>query len=321
MNNNITKKLDEAMKFVNETKVNIDYNNVNLEDILQTELTSDNNDTISLFYREDIESIILTISGKNPNVIVKESTPEDYLDLCKTLNIEENDDYNVSNNIISEGVHIRVFAITRPLSKYPNITISTAKQAPATWEQVEVINMLDKIVKNNFIIIGASGAGKTYLLNYMLSRYHKDTNRKIGIVGEFSEIFPPNLSTFSLVVPTTKPEDKMLLKFITEQSNLMRLDYLYVEEVKSSEAYPFVMNLASGTRGATTVHGSSIAQGLKRLQYLCTSTGSNQEAVDEAISKSIKSVIYIKDHEIRHIAELSGVHNNGVFQMKTIFQK
>ena len=311
--------LNEAERFAKDTSIEVDYSKIDLKDILKLELVSDSNDTISLFYDEIKEEAILTISGRNPKCYNKRMDAEEYLGLCSFLHIEENNDSNISKSFMFEGVAVRAFAITKPFSTYPNITISTAKNAPATWGQIDLVEVLKKIMRKNFLIVGASGAGKTYLLNYMLKESHKNTTTKIGIIEEFFELYPPNKSTCRLIVPPTKPGEERKLKYLTEMSNLMRLDYLYLGEIKGEEAWPFLINLSSGTKGAATVHGDSAIFGLKRIQNLCISAGIPQQIVAETMSKSIKYVIYVEKHEIKEIISLTGVAMQGNFQHTTIW--
>lgn len=313
-------KLHQAIEFAKDKDLP-DEDEAALQDVLEEELVSTQTFTISLFYDAESEEAHLVTKGERPRAVVEYMKEDQYLDLCRGLEIEENNDYNLSvSKKLGKGIHARIFAITRPISEHPNITISTSKEPPSTWNQIELTDTLKEIMDDNFLIVGASGAGKTYLKNYMLKQKHAGTKNKIGIIEEFNELVIPNSSTFRLSVPTAKPNQPRLLEFITEQSNLMRLDYLYVGEVKGSEAWPFLNNLASGTIGACTVHGSSVRDGLDRFKNLCLSAGAPESAVINGISKTIRHVIYVRDHQIRHIVELTKVTQQGIFQMKDIFK-
>lgn len=312
--------LKEARKFALENKIEVEREEDDLGETLRNELTSDFNHTISLFYIEEKREAVLLIKGKTPKLIRKHCSPDDYLEVCATLEIEENNDYNLSRNLIVDNVYVRVFALTRPVSNYPNITISTAKEPPLDWDQIEVRDILLDVVKENFLLVGASGAGKTYLMNYMLKNIHKGTYNKIGIIEEFSELFAPNESTSKIVVPTPKPNEPRILQFLAEQSNLMRLDYLYIGEIKGEEAWPFIANLSSGTKGGATIHGNSARQGLNRLKYLCLMTKVPEKVIDEAIAKSVTYVIYVEKQKIREIQRLVGNAMSGNFSMQEIWK-
>lgn len=310
--------LKDGTNFVNSLG-KIQRKSRNIIDVLKEELASPRTYTISIFYTVETHSAHLVTKGENPKTIVESMTKEDYLNLCREVGVEENEDYNLSLSRPIGESSARVFAITKPISEFPNITISTSKNPPSSWHQVEVEEFLEDIMKDNFIIVGASGAGKTYLFNYLLKTFHGGTNSKIGMIEEFNELLIPNQSTFRLSVPTAKPNEPRLLEFITEQSNLMRIDYLYVGEIKGSEAFPFLRNLGSGTIGGATVHGSSVRDGLDRFKDLCISGGANSESVIKTISKTLKHVVYVRDRQIRHIAKLTGVSQIGVFQMTDVY--
>lgn len=246
---------------------------------------------------------------------------EKYKKLCEQvfqLNMQE--EYNCSKSVNYNGVKARVFAIMPPLTDYPNITISTTKKPPSNLNIPISEELLYDLVHSNFIICGASGSGKTYLTNYLLSKYIGDDER-IAFVEEFSELNPPNDYTISIVTPPAKPNNQPLLKFVTEQSNLMRLDAVYVGEVKGAEAFPMIVNMASGTRGGCTIHGTSPRQALARLRTLCQLGANNisAEAIDEFIAKSIKYVVQMEKHKITYIGKLTGTAMNGSFTMNRIY--
>ncbi len=232
------------------------------------------------------------------------------------LNGHVNEKYNCSRTIIVDGVRTRVFAMMPPFCDTPNITISTTKQPPTKLNKQTITDEdWDRIVHSNFMIVGKSGSGKTYLTNYLLNKFIRPDER-IAIIEEFGELIPPNELTNNLIIPPAKPGELRLLEFVTEMSNLMRLDAIYVGEIKGREAWPMVNNMASGTRGGFTMHGDSARQALARLKALCRLSCDNDEAVDEFIAKSIQYIVVMKDKNIESICELKGTHIKGQFQMQ-----
>lgn len=322
MDNDLLKTLNDAEEFLRLNKVEDDLHSRSLLETLENEILSDANDTISLFYKTETREAVLLISGKRDKIYKENMDPEEYLHICKKIHIEENNNYNESVSYMKNGVAVRVFAMTRPVSEFPNITISTAKPPPALWNnQIELVEILGTVTKENFIVVGGSGAGKTYLMNYLLKEEFKSSNKKIGLIEEFIELFAPNDCTSRLIVPPAKPNENRLLQYITEMSNLMRFDFICVGEIKGPEAWPFIINLYSGTKGAATVHGSSAREGLKRLINLCCMSDISERNAMETISKSIKYVIYVEKHEIKEIIMLTGVSVGGVFQSSSIWSK
>lgn len=275
---------------------------------------------IKVKFKNNAVQITLKYNDELQEVLFNSYTEDAYLEFCQdVLKIDKNEKYNCSRSLNIEGVKTRVFALMPPLCKYPDITISTTKQPPAKLEKQTIPdNVFDEIVHDNFIIVGGSGSGKTYLMNYLLNRFIKE-NEQIALIQEFDELIAPNKFTSNIIVPPPKPGEESLLKFVTEQSNLMRLDAFYVGEVKGAEAWPMIVNMSSGTRGGCTLHGESAVKALNRLRALCQLAYPNKEVIDEFIAKTIKYVIVMKNKNIQAIYRLTGTHVKNSFSIEEIY--
>ena len=315
------KELVEANKMIEGKEVDYIKEKTILETIDFFFKNPESFDTISMFYKEETRTGVLMVDGPDSSVTKQELDKDTYLEICESrFKIKNNGEkFNVSASFAMNGALVRSFAMVEPVSKYPNITLSAATPSELDWDDETTERFFKDIVKDNFILVGASGAGKTYLMNYLLKKTHENTKHKIGIIEEFSELFEPTDGTFKLTTPPVKPGEESLLRFLTEQSNLMRLNYLYVGEIKSAEAWPFVSNLSSGTKGACTLHGSSARDGLRRLSHLCLLSGVNKEVIYKTIAKTIKHVIYIEDHKIREIIKLTGGQTGENFQAEELY--
>lgn len=280
--------------------------------------------TIGLDYHSPYAYLTVK-EGSQTQLLKFQMSEDDYNLFCQDIGIAEDEEYNSSSTSIIEGVACRVFAITKPISKNPIVTISTTKDIPANViknpkaREVLTDELLDKIVHSTFIVAGGSGAGKTYFLNGLLGNYINDDER-LAIVEEFGELTPPNDLTISMTTPPVKPGQEPKLRWVTEASNLMRLDGLVVGEIKSSEAYPFILNASSGTRGIATVHGSDARKALNRLTSLAMLATDNKEAIQEFIAKSVNYVIVMRKHDIFEIVELTGNRQGDNFALKRIYQ-
>lgn len=323
LNQNNQSQLDIAKTLINDKNINKlakdIQNDVDLSDFVVELIASNVCSTIGIKY-DSGDVIITAIYGdivkinKFPN-----QTESSYNDFCSTiLKIDINEKYNCSVTENIKGVQSRIYAMMPPLCMYPNITISTTKMPPEHLDKQTIPDEVwNEIVHSNFIIVGASGSGKTYLMNYLLHKYIRKDER-VAFIEEFGELIPPNELTIQILVPPPKPGEESLLEFVTYQSNLMRLNATYVGEVKGSEAWPMVMNMASGTRGGATVHGESAAQALNRLKALCRIRCDNDAAIEEFMAKSIKYIIVMKKKNIDSIYKLTGTHNKGQFAMEEI---
>ena len=321
-NNNNISELDKAKQFLNDTDVpsiNIQEElglNKFVENTIKTNLAS----TITIKYNLSIVYVIVTYPSDTRVVKFEGYSPDLYWDFCKELLcIDREEQYNCSRTLNIENIRTRVYSVQPPLVRTPVITISTTKIPPATLPKQTISDEAwNEILHSNFIICGGSGAGKTYLFNYLLSRFIKD-DEKIGLIEEFGELIPPNDLTITITTPPVKPGETPLLRFITEQSNLMRLDAVYIGEIKGREAWPFVTNLVSGTRGGCTIHGETAAAAMNRLRSLCELECSNTEAVNEFLAKAIKYIIVMRKKNIFAIYKMTGTHNKNTFAMEEIY--
>lgn len=274
--------------------------------------------TIGIKYENG--AVYVTCVYENDTKLMKfDCMEQDYETFCReSLNIDLNERYNCSRTKIIHGINTRIYAVMPPFVKTPNVTISTTKQPPAKLNKTTISDELwHEIVHSNFIIVGPSGAGKTYLMNYLLNKYIGPKER-IAIIEEFGELIPPNPFTINILVPPPKPGEKHLLQFMTEQANLMRLDMTCIGEIKGAEAWPFIVQGASGTRIAATLHGENLTQALNRLRALCQQSCDNKNSIDEFIAKSIKYAIIMKNKQIVKIEKLMGTHVNDNFASQEI---
>jgi flagellar protein FlaI len=141
-----------------------------------------------------------------------------------------------------------------------NVGTIDAKIAAYFWFLLEY--------KMSFMIIGGTGAGKTSMLNGLLSLM--SSNDKIVTVEEVPELSPPlpnwtqlnsrqsfqfgdnavsSIDTFDLV--------KVSLRY--------RPDYIIVGEVRGEEAFTLFQALATGHGGLCTMHADSLSNVVKRL--------------------------------------------------------
>ena len=289
-----------------------------LEEFLVASIKSNAYATIRIKY--EYGEVVVSCSGKRLKTMeFPNYSEEEYRDFCKNflkMNLDERD--NCSQSIIIEGIKTRVFSFMKPFVQLPAPTISTTKIPPSKLDNTTVSDELfDQIVHSNFIIVGPSGSGKTYLMNYLINRFIRK-DEQIVLIEEFLELIPPNKLCTSITCPPPKSDERSKLRFIVEQSNLMRLDAIFVGELKGGEAWPFVVNMASGTRGACTMHGDDAMKALSRLRALCQIETQNVDATNDFIAKSLNYVIVMKDQKIVSIEKLTNTHTKGNFALDTV---
>ena len=122
--------------------------------------------------------------------------------------------------------------------------------------------------KMSFMIIGGTGAGKTSILNSLLSLMSR--NDKIVTVEEVAELSPP--------LPNwTQFQSRQSFQFgqgaaqsisifdLVKVSLRYRPDYIIVGEIRGEEAFTLFQALATGHGGLCTMHADSLSSVIKRL--------------------------------------------------------
>jgi flagellar protein FlaI len=122
--------------------------------------------------------------------------------------------------------------------------------------------------KKSFMIVGGTGAGKTSMLNALLSLMSE--NDKIVTVEEVPELSPPVNNWTQLHSRESfnfgdGPSGTISLFDLIKVSLRYRPDYVIVGEVRGEEAYVLFQALATGHGGLCTMHADSIDRVVKRL--------------------------------------------------------
>jgi len=122
--------------------------------------------------------------------------------------------------------------------------------------------------KMSFMIIGGTGAGKTSMLNALLSLMSQ--NDKIVTVEEVPELSPPLTNWTQLNSRVSFQFGQGAATSITifdlvKVSLRYRPDYIIVGEVRGEEAFTLFQALATGHGGLCTMHADSLDNVVKRL--------------------------------------------------------
>lgn len=122
--------------------------------------------------------------------------------------------------------------------------------------------------KMSFMIVGGTGAGKTSMLNALLSLMSR--NDKIVTVEEVPELSPPlpnwtQLHSRQSFQFGDRASSSISIFDLVKVSLRYRPDYLIVGEVRGEEAFTLFQALATGHGGLCTMHADSLNNVIKRL--------------------------------------------------------
>lgn len=173
--------------------------------------------------------------------------------------------------------------------------------------------------KKNILVVGATGSGKTTVLNALLQEIPE--NERCLILEDTDELALPNAASNKILTrPALKNVlDEVSLADLLKQSLRMRPDRLVIGEVRGGEAKDLMMALATGHDGSMgTLHAANAQEALLRLEFLIQ-TGApqwNSEMIRRLIHLSLHAVIVVgKDHSgkriLKEITRLAGLEETG----------
>jgi pilus assembly protein CpaF len=228
------------------------------------------------------------------------------------------------------------YHIVSPSISGEDFSLSIRKHRKIHWHMKDLLekksitndqmNFIQNIIteKKNFLVIGATGTGKTTFLNCCLKLL--ESNERTVLIEDTSELIVPNgLSTKLL---TRKDSHGLLspidLTILIREALRMRPDRLVLGEVRGPEAKDLLLALSTGHEGSIgTLHAVSAQEALIRLEMLIQ-LGAPQwslDAIRRLIYFSIHYIITIERNQdgrrsVKDIHKLSGLESFGFLTEK-----
>lgn len=206
----------------------------------------------------------------------------------------------------------RVHAVVAPISA-PGWSLNIRKFPAQTRNLEDLVGLgmvnsgqameLRRIVQNgsNFIVSGATNAGKTTLLAAMLGELPPE--RRVVSVEESHEL---KLLNADWVALQGRPEGfgdvpPIDLRRLVRESLRMRPDALVVGEVRGAEALDLLLAMNSGIPAAGTIHAKSAAAALEKLKLLPMLAQSNIDAgfVASMVGAVVDFVVHVENRDGR----------------------
>ncbi len=197
------------------------------------------------------------------------------------------------------------YHIVSPTISGDDYCLSIRKHRKAEWTMKELkqkgsisesqYELIKTIIteRKNFLVIGATGSGKTTFLNCCLKLI--ENHQRTILIEDTSELITPNSLSTKLL--TRKDSHGLLnpidLTMLIREALRMRPDRLILGEVRGPEAKDLLLALSTGHEGSIgTLHAVSAHEALIRLEMLIQ-LGAPQWSLD-----AIRRLIYFSLHFI-----------------------
>lgn len=172
--------------------------------------------------------------------------------------------------------------------------------------------------KNNFLIVGATGSGKTSFMQALLEELPSD--ERIVIIEDTQELHPPNRTSTSLLSrqdPARTVPD-VTLDDLLKRALRLRPDRLIVGEVRGPEAKSLLLSLSSGHDGSFgSLHARSAHEALLRLEMLIQMGAPqwNLNSIRKLILMTLDYIIVLEKNKglrkIKGVYKINSLEENG----------
>lgn len=291
-----------------------------LEELINNEHISEIliNGPKSIFYEEK------GVLKKHPDYFFSDRTYLNFIDRFCSENRTTLDLHRPS--VKGKWKNFRYHIIAPPLSekyhcmslrKHQNKFIDLDYLVESGWTTHVGKECLHHIVesKSNALIIGATGTGKTTVLNSLLSLL--PLNERIICIEDTNEIQLPNDVSLKLLTRENSLDHKMIgydQSELLKESLRLRPDRIVVGEIRGKEAKDFLLALSTGHKGSLcTLHAKTAKEALWRLEIL-TQMGAaewNLNTIRGIINTGIDYVIELnEDHKKRSLKSIKKLTSN-----------
>jgi pilus assembly protein CpaF len=228
-----------------------------------------------------------------------------YHRLCAEANIQTNLDVPQADG---RWRSFRICAVQHPLVQN-SFQLSLRRHREAIWSfqtlqdlgwadpfQFQILHDLLR-QRQNILLIGPTGSGKTAVLNACLAEISKD--ERVVILEDTDELRCANPLSTKLLSrwDSQKILSEVTLSDLVRLSLRLRPDRLVMGEVRGPEAKDLLMALSTGHRGSlATLHAETAQQALLRLEMLIQ-LGAPQwslQAVRQLIHLSLDVIVVLK---------------------------
>lgn len=167
--------------------------------------------------------------------------------------------------------------------------------------------------KNNFIIAGSTGSGKTSLLTSLLEFISPEEH--IVILEDTFEILSRHPHETRFLAGSTP--QKSLKAYLTYSLRLSP-DRIILGEMRSHEVVPFLMAMNTGHKGlAGTIHASSAHDALHRIALLFSlysgEANLSYDKVMELLCRNLEYVVFMENKKVKEVIKILGSEKGNAF--------
>ena len=194
------------------------------------------------------------------------------------------------------------------------LNISTLSQlAESQWCSPQQLQLIQQAVqrRDNILVVGGTSSGKSTLLQTMLNTLKQ--NERVVLIEDTEELKPPNPLSIQLICRAKINEQLTFIGYedLIKHSLRLRPDRLVLGEIRSSEAYNFLLALSSGHSGSMgSMHAQSAREALLKLEML-VQLGAPQwsyQSIRRLISLSLQTIIVVeKKNGLRRLKEIAHI--------------
>jgi type IV secretory pathway ATPase VirB11/archaellum biosynthesis ATPase len=285
----------------------------------QTFLDNIPDSTEEIFFHN--ESFSLIKNAKESSEFLHDLHENDFQVVLSIIALQNNISWNIKNPFVSfyckiQQINFRVSLTDGSLtdSNKSKAFFRVLNQTPFCLEKYDHSKKLETLIleKKNVLIAGATGSGKTTLINSMLTKTTIDDH--LLILEDTKELISPHENVTRLL--STDRETGSLNSLLTHGLR-MSPDRIILGEMRSKEVTTFIQAMNTGHRGMlTTIHSNSANDALHRATLLFLLYGDSNlpyELILKLICQSIDYVIYIEDKKIKEIIDVFGSEKHQVF--------
>ena len=233
----------------------------------------------------------------------------------------------------------RVEAVVPPAApRGPTVTIRKFSGERVTLERLhelgsvslEAMDLLRSIVmeRRNVLVGGGSGAGKTCLLNALVSI--ADPRERVIVIEDSIElqIALPHVVRFESQPPDADGQGEIKMRELLRATLRMRPDRIVIGEIRGGEALDLIQAMTSGHRGClSTVHGTLPGDTLGRLETMALMSDVDMPiaALRAQIASAVDIIVQVSRCEdgarqITHITEVQGIDSSLGYRLMPLLE-